>query len=215
MKSIVARLVCLLLVAGVAVGVVEGAGRRPQADPKLTKEERDKVIKAMMDSQTELLAMIENLTDEQWNFRPAPFKWTIGQTVEHIALGEGLLFAQVERALAAPVNPDWEAKTANKMRIIEGPMAGRQGRAAAPDPIQPIGKNMTRAEIMKLLKESRAKSLKFAQETNAPLKAHTTEHPFPIFGTLNAYQWLMYVPGHNLRHNKQVAEIKAHPNFPK
>ena len=57
--------------------------------------------------------MIENLTDEQWNFRPAPFKWTIGQTAEHIALGEGLLFQAVERALAAPANPDWETKTAN------------------------------------------------------------------------------------------------------
>ena len=211
MRKTLALLFCLSLLSS----LTPGAGLARGSDPKMTKEERDKVIKILLDSQKELMDMIENLTDEQWNFRPAPFKWTIGQTAEHIALGEGLLFQAVERALAAPANPDWETKTANKLQIIEGPMAGRSGRAKSPDPIQPIGKNMSRAEIMTLLKESRAKTLKFARETNADLKAHTLDHPFPIFGTLNAYQWLIYVPGHNLRHNKQIAEIKANPNFPK
>jgi len=209
MKKTSLILICLFVFTNFAF-----AGK-PAADAKMTEEERAKVVKSLLDSQKELMDMIVNLTDEQWNFRPAPFKWTVGQTAEHIALGEGLLFSQVERALAAPVNPDWEAKTAKKEGLILGPVAMRGGKAQAPDPIQPIGKNMTRAEIMKLLKEGREKSLKFAKETNAELKAHTTEHPFPVFGTLNAYQWLLYVPAHNSRHNKQVAEIKANPNFPK
>jgi hypothetical protein len=209
MKKTSLILICLFVFTNFAF-----AGK-PAADAKMTEEERAKVVKSLLDSQKELMDMIVNLTDEQWNFRPAPFKWTVGQTAEHIALGEGLLFSQVERALAAPVNPDWETKTAKKEGLILGPVAMRGGKAQAPDPIQPIGKNMTRAEIMKLLKEGREKSLKFAKETNAELKAHTTEHPFPVFGTLNAYQWLLYVPAHNSRHNKQVAEIKANPNFPK
>jgi hypothetical protein len=209
MKKTSLILICLFVFTNFAF-----AGK-PAADAKMTEEERAKVVKSLLDSQKELMDMIVNLTDEQWNFRPAPFKWTVGQTAEHIALGEGLLFSQVERALATPVNPDWEAKTAKKEGLILGPVAMRGGKAQAPDPIQPIGKNMTRAEIMKLLKEGREKSLKFARETNAELKAHTTEHPFPVFGTLNAYQWLLYVPAHNSRHNKQVAEIKANANFPK
>jgi hypothetical protein len=209
MKKTSLILICLFVFTNFAF-----AGK-PAADAKMTEEERAKVVKSLLDSQKELMDMIVNLTDEQWNFRPAPFKWTVGQTAEHIALGEGLLFSQVERALAAPVNPDWETKTAKKEGLILGPVAMRGGKAQAPDPIQPIGKNMTRAEIMKLLKEGREKSLKFARETNAELKAHTTEHPFPVFGTLNAYQWLLYVPAHNSRHNKQVAEIKANANFPK
>jgi hypothetical protein len=209
MKRVSLVLIYMLLLSNFAF-----AGK-PSADAKMTEEERAKVVKALLDTQKELMDMIANLTDEQWNFRPAPFKWTVGQTAEHIALGEGLLFAQVERALAAPVNPDWEAKTAKKENLILGPVAMRGGKAAAPEPMQPIGKNMSRAEIMKLLKEEREKCLKFAKETNADLKSHTTEHPFPVFGTLNAYQWLLYVPAHNSRHNKQVAEIKANANFPK
>jgi hypothetical protein len=47
-----------------------------------------------------------------------------------------------------------------------------------------------------------------------PLKEHTVDHPFPIFGTLNAYQWLIYIPLHNMRHDQQIAEVKASPGFP-
>ena len=36
-----------------------------------------------------------------------------------------------------------------------------------------------------------------------------------VFGTLNAYQWLIYIPLHNLRHEKQIAEVKATKGYPK
>jgi len=187
----------------------------PAGDGKMTPEERAKAIKMLHDSQNELLSYIEKLSDEQWNFRPALFKWTVGETAEHIALSEGLLFGAMERALAAPVNPDWETKTAGKDAILDNVLAARRGKAQAPEPIQPLKKKMSRAEIMTLLKEGRAKSLKFIETTDLPLKAHTLDHPFPIFGTLSAYQWFIYIPAHNLRHNKQIAEIMSNPAFPK
>jgi hypothetical protein len=46
------------------------------------------------------------------------------------------------------------------------------------------------------------------------LKQYTVEHPFPVFGTLNAYQWLIYVPLHTMRHDKQIAEVKATAGYP-
>jgi hypothetical protein len=185
-----------------------------KSDWKMTPEERDALIQSMLDSHKELLGVIEALTDAQWNFRAAPLEWTIGETAEHIALAERLLLALVARALAAPENPDWEAQTASKTAMIEGPLAKREGQMQAPDPIQPLKRGMTRAEIMTLLREGRERSLRFARETDADLKSHTVDHPFPVFGTLNGYQWLLYIPMHNLRHNKQVAAIKAHANFP-
>lgn len=209
MKTMLIIVVCVMLFASVAGAVT------PAGDGKLTPEERAKAIKALHDSQNELMAYIEKLSDQQWNFRPAPFKWTVGETVEHIALAEGLLFGAMERALAAPINPDWETKTANKEAILDNLLAGRKGRANAPEPIQPLKRKMTRVEIMTLLKDARAKTLVFTEQTDLPLKAHTLDHPFPVFGTLNAYQWLLYIPAHNLRHNKQIAEIISNPAFPK
>lgn len=205
-----------VLALGILIPTFASGFTQPTSgDGKLSAEERAKAIKMLHDSQIELLTYVEKLSDQQWNFRPAPFKWTVGETAEHIALSEGLLFGAVERALAAPVNPDWETKTANKEGILNNLLAGRQGRAQAPEPIQPFKKKMTRAEIMTLLKDGRAKTLKFAETTDLPLKAHTLDHPFPVFGTLSAYQWLLYIPAHNLRHNKQIAEIMSNPAFPK
>jgi hypothetical protein len=78
----------------------------------------------------------------------------------------------------------------------------------------PTGK-LSSVEVIARLKESRAKTIKFAEETQLPLKMHTLDHPFPVFGTLNAYQWLIYIPLHNIRHNLQIAEVKTDANFPK
>ena len=187
----------------------------PAGDGKLTPEEKAKAIKGLIDSQNEFLSYVEKLSDAQWNARPIPFKWTAGETAEHIALSEGLLFGAMERALAAPVNPDWETKTNGKEKILDNILAARMGKAQAPEPIQPLKRKMTRAEIMTMYKEGRAKTLKFIETTDQPLKAHTLDHPFPVFGTLNAYQWLLYIPAHNFRHNKQIAEVLNNPAFPK
>jgi len=211
MKSMLGIIVCTLLFFSLA----SAFSNSESGDGKLMPEERAKAIKMLHDSENEFLGYVEKLSDAQWNFRPAPFKWTVGETAEHIALAEGLLFGAVQRALASPVNPDWETKTAKKEGILDNVLAARQGKANAPEPIQPLKRKMSRSEIMTLFKESRAKSYKFIETTDVPLKAHTLDHPFPIFGTLNAYQWFLYIPSHNLRHNKQIAEIMSNPNFPK
>lgn len=211
MKGKVAALICTVLISGLAQArTLPGSG-----DGKLTPEERAKAIKMLLDSQNEFLSYVEKLSDAQWNARPIPFKWTVGETAEHIALAEGLLFTAMERALAAPINPDWETRSAGKEAVLDNVLAARKGKAQAPEPIQPLKRKMSRTEIMTLFKEGRAKTLKFIETTDQPLKAHTLDHPFPIFGTLNAYQWLLYIPAHNLRHNKQIAEVMSNPGFPK
>ncbi len=184
-----------------------------QTDPKMTAAERAKLIQWLNESQAETIAAVEKLSDAQWNWKAAPEKWSVAECVEHIMLAEGTLMAQAEKALAAPPNPDWAEKTKGKSEFIENVMVKRLGKAQAPEAIVPSGK-IPRAELMKRLREARAKTLKFAETTQLPLKAHTAEHPFPVFGTLNAYQWVIYIPLHNIRHNQQIAEVKAQPNFP-
>lgn len=178
----------------------------------MSTQERDKALKLLLDSQQETLNALKGLSDAQWNYKPAPEKWSVGEVAEHIWLAEGLLFAAVERALAAAENPNWEEQTKGKNERLEQLLLNRNGKAQAPEQIKPTGK--TRAEILKGLEEARAKTLKFTKETTLALKSHTQEHPFKIFGTLNAYQWLIYIPLHNLRHNQQIVEVKASAGFP-
>src|SRR4030095_7182041 len=165
------------------------------------------------DSRQETLDAVAGLSDAQWAFKAAPDKWSVGETVEHIWLAEGLLFASVEKALAAAPNPDWETKTKGKNEFLERALTNRTRPVETPEQIVPAGR-LPRAEIISRFQEARARTLKFAEQTDLPLKLHTFEHPFPIFNTLNAYQWLIYIPLHNLRHNKQIEEVKSDPKFP-
>jgi hypothetical protein len=185
----------------------------PKGSPTMSKEDRAKVLKLLHDSHKETLEAIKDLSDAQWNYKPAPDKWSVGEIAEHIWLAEGLLFGAMETALKAPENPNWEEQTKGKNERVVQILTNRTGKAQAPETIKPTGK--TRAEIMKGLAEVRAKSVQFAETTQAALNAHTLNHPFPVFGTLSAYQWLIYIPAHNLRHNQQIAEVKASPSFPK
>jgi hypothetical protein len=184
------------------------------ADPHMTADERAQVLQWLQESRAEFLAAIDGVTAEQWKWKPTPERWSVGETAEHIVLAEGMLFGNVQKAVAAPVNPDWEEKTKGKTEFIERVLAPRLGKAKAPEAIVPSG-NMTQAEVRERFEAQRAGIVKFAADTQIALKEHTVDHPFPVFGTLNAYQWLIYLPLHTERHDKQIAEVKATDGYPK
>jgi hypothetical protein len=184
------------------------------AEPVLTQQERDHAIQLLRDSEAEFLNLTSGLSESQWTYKPAPDRWSVGETAEHIVMAEGLLCSKLEEAMANPSNPEWEAKTAGKTEFIERVMPDRSHKAQAPESIQPHDK-WTQAETIARYKEVRAQTLKFITDTDAALKSHTSEHPAAVFGTLNAYQWLIYIPLHNVRHNQQIAEVKNSSGFPK
>jgi hypothetical protein len=188
--------------------------RLAAADAHMTKEEHMKVVNWLEESRREFLAAIDGLSEEQWKWKPAPERWSVGETAEHIVLAEALLFASVKKAMASPPNPDWEAKTKGKTEFIERVMAPRLGKAQAPESVVPGG-HMTAAQVRERFESQRVEIAKFASESTEALKEHTTDHPFPVFSTLNAYQWLIYLPLHTMRHDKQIAEVKATAGYPK
>jgi len=183
------------------------------ADTHMTPEERTKVLTYLEESRKEFLAAIDGVSEEQWKWKPAPERWSVGETAEHIVLAEALLFANVQKAIASPPNPAWEEKTKGKTEFIERVMAPRLGKATAPEPIVPSGK-MTQTQVRETFLKQRDEIEKFAKDTQVALKEYTVDHPFPVFGTLNAFQWLIYAPLHTERHDKQIAEVKATAGYP-
>ena len=183
------------------------------ASPSMTAKERAHIVQLLHHSQDEYLAYIEDVTEAQWNWKAALDRWSVGQTAEHIVLAEVALFAAAQQAIQNSGDRGWETGTAGKTELLERVMVDRSRKAVSPERLKPQG--LAKAEAVRQFKEVRAHTIRFADETQIPLKQHTAEHPFPIFKTLNAYQWLVYIPLHNLRHNQQIAEIKAAPGYPR
>ena len=182
-------------------------------DARMTDDERAGMVRLLQATRTDFLAAVEPVTDAQWDFRPGADRWSIGLIAEHLGLVERGLFSRVERALEGAANADWQSATAGKDELIETMLRDRGTPRNAPEAVVPTGA-VGREAALRIYRERRARSLAFAESTTDSLRAHTLEHHRPVFGTLNAYQWLLYIPLHNQRHLQQIAEIKAASGYP-
>ncbi len=183
------------------------------ADASITKQDRDQAIQLMASSQQSYFDALKDVTEAQWKWKPTAERWSVGECAEHIALAEALLFAKVTEAVNSPANAAWEEKTKSKLQLLSSVMPNRLGKAKSPLEIEPKG-NLTKAEVLAIFEKGRAITDKFIAETEVAWKEHTAEHPFPIFNTLNAQQWYLYIPWHTQRHLKQIAEVKATSGYP-
>jgi hypothetical protein len=173
--------------------------------PGLTAEERADVLRLLHDSEDQFLKLTSELTDAQWTCQAAPGRWSVLQTAEHLVLGEAAMLGMIEQALAAPPNPDWVEQHARKTTFLGRVLPDRSRKAVAPASLEPHH-HWTRYETVSRYREVRARTRKFVEEVDRPIKTHSAEHPFPVFNMLNAYHWLLYIPLHNVRHNQQIAE---------
>jgi uncharacterized damage-inducible protein DinB len=180
------------------------------ADPKMTKAERAELIELLNKSEKEFLQAVEDLSEQQWSFKPGPDRWSVAECAEHIVLAEALLFETATTSLTAAADDKWE-ETLRKTDVLRRALPNRSTKVDAPAAIKPR-QAMTRQQLMARFKEQRARALTYVQETEAPLKAHTAANPF--FGPLNAHQWLLYIPLHHLRHNLQIVEVKSSSSYP-
>jgi hypothetical protein len=83
----------------------------------LTKEERDRAVDYLKQTQKEFLAAIEGLSDAQWKFKSAPDRWSIAEVAEHIAVTEDTIWQLVSgKIMKSPAAPENARKRRGKMR---------------------------------------------------------------------------------------------------
>lgn len=210
-KKMYAALMCAFLSLSATAQSPNGVGN---GNAQLTSQERTLLVDLLERSAKEFLESVEHLNDAQWSFKPGPDRWSVAEVAEHLQRAETALFAAARNVEAEAPASDWEARTRGKTELLQRALLNREAKVQAPEILVPRH-DLTRAEIMAGFKKARAETLKFARETNAPLKMYVRDHPFPMFGALNAYQWVLYIPLHTLRHNGQIAEVKASAGFPR
>src|ERR1019366_1577814 len=132
MKSTIAMALFLALLATAQDSKETKKAPEPQS-PEMTDQDRARVRLLLQTSEKEFLDAVEKLTDEQWNFKPAPVngreRWSIAECAQHIVLAEGAIFSQVQAAMAAPAVPDWEAKTDKKTLLLMKTLPDRSHQA--------------------------------------------------------------------------------------
>jgi uncharacterized damage-inducible protein DinB len=178
----------------------------------LTASDRDRAMQYLESTKQAVLDATAGLSEAQWNFKPAPDRWSVAEVVEHIAAAEdflmGMVTSQVMKASARPAGDD--VKAIDDMVVAKVP--DRSHKAQAPEPLKPTNRFGSPQASLKHFTDARAQTEVFLK-THDDLRDHAIDSP--MGKKLDGYEWVLFVAGHSERHTKQINEVKADPNFPK
>jgi DinB family protein len=186
----------------------------PGVGQSLPQKEREQGVAELEGSRKAFLDATSGLSEAQWNFKPAPDRWSIAECAEHIGVTETFILNLItEQTLKGPAEPEKRALVQGKDSSLMTMVVDRTAKFKAPESIQPTRRWTTSGEITKNVLESRARTIEFVSTTQEDLRDHFMDHP--VFKTLDTYQWILLTSGHMRRHTAQILEVKADPNFPK
>src|SRR5213080_1282681 len=200
-KSLGGMLFALLMMAGATAASAQ----------EVTQAEKDKALQYLETTKKNVLEATKGLSEAQWNFKPAPDRWSVAQVMEHIAAAEDFLRTLAkEKVMLAPAGEAGrDVKKTDEVVLAMVP--DRTNKAQAPEPLLPTNRFGSPEGSVKHFVESRTTTEDFLKST-AGMRDHVMESPM---GKLDAYEFVLLVAAHSERHTKQINEVKADPNFPK
>jgi hypothetical protein len=137
-----------------------------------------------------------------------PAIWSPAQVLEHLHRVESgiarLIAHSVERAKVDGLEPEREVGSVlgslDSLRVMD-----RTRRISAPDPVMPRGE-MTASQAEAALRDSRQALVSALHETDGLALGQITR-THPTLGTLNLYQWVLFVGQHEARHACQLQDL--------
>jgi hypothetical protein len=200
-KSLAGVLVALFLMAVPAAAPAQ----------EVTQAEKDRALQYLETTKRNVLEATKGLSEAQWNFKPAPERWSVAQVMEHIAAAEDFIRGLVkEKVMVAPAGEAGrDLKKADDAVLAMVP--DRTNKVQAPEPLVPTNRFGSPEGSIKHFVESRAATEVFLKAATG-LRDHVSDSPM---GKLDGYEFVLLIAAHSERHTKQINEVKTDPNFPK
>ena len=184
----------------------------PLVAAPITQADRDKLIQDLEHSRQMFLSAIADVkTEAQWNYKPAPDRWSVGECAAHIIAAEDYFRTNIADALKSPPLPAEQQSNAGDA-IISSMIRNRTQKYTAPGPLEPAGKVQPKGESIAAFEATRAKTLEYVRTTADALREHGSGTPPQV---MSAYQMVLMLSGHTERHTAQLLEVKASPGYPK
>jgi hypothetical protein len=140
--------------------------------------------------------------------RPAPDRWSAAEVIGHLTIVEGritqVLRVSITAAREAGLGPDPETSpivpTVDVDRVLD-----RSRPVTASAGSQPPA-DLRRDDVWATLEERRTDLRRLIHEVDG-LALELVTASNPVLGSLNAYQWLVFIGAHERRHAAQIEEI--------
>ncbi len=199
MKKLIAPFVALLLFG---FGITSD---------KLTDEERKKAVMTLTQTHENLVNSLEGLSEAQLNFKSSQESWSIANCVEHIAISENAFAEMLQGTMSATPDESMKANVVMSDEEVYAMISSREKKVKTSEPFEPSGKFGTHEETLEAFTAKRSKHIEYLSTTEDDFRNHYKEMPF---GTIDAYQMVLFMAGHTERHTQQIEEIKSQEDFP-
>jgi len=182
------------------------------ADTELTSDERKMAVEKLTQTQDHMLKVMKGLSPAQLNYKADPNSWSVAECAEHIAISESLIWGMVDGALKQPADPSKRGEVKMKDDQIFNMITDRSSKIKTQEPFEPKNKFTSAEGSIKEFKEKRAAHINYVKTTKDDLRDRYAQLKF---GTIDAYQAILFMAGHTERHVKQMEEVIASAGFPK
>ena len=166
------------------------------------------VFTALDDTRDSLRRAIAGIPAEKHAIRPSHDRWSVAEVIEHL----GIVETRIATLLSEKIGAAREAGLAAETEVTPvAPMLDIKGVIDRSKPITASEASQPRAGLstddgLKVLSDRRA-ALREAVTAADGLALGSVEIPHARLGTLNVYQWLIFLAGHEARHTEQIREV--------
>ncbi len=161
-----------------------------------------------------------SLTDEQFNWKPNPKKWSVGQCVEHLHITGSLVLPRLENAIhkAESKNKPPSSKPL-KAGFFERWFLRMSGEGGKPVPAPPLYKpdrsELDRDEILRKFEQLQMEASELVRRSSGlRLDKLKVASPYTRFLRLSVAMWFELMASHQKRHFAQADRVLDHPEFP-
>src|SRR5438093_12548362 len=138
----------------------------------LTQGDRERSVKYLQQTRDGVVAATKGLSEAQMKFKPAPDRWSVAETLEHIALAEDYIFGNVTANIMKAPAGAADRDTPKLDAMILAAVPDRSQKRQAPGPLVPTNR-WTPADTLAHFEKSRANTIQFLQSTQ-DLREHVS-----------------------------------------
>ena len=170
----------------------------------------EELVDALDSRRAELTCAVNEVPTSARNRRPSEDRWSVAEVLEHLALVEEniaqrikqLVTEQRANGLGAERDSTSVAQTFDSAFMLD-----RTRKRVAREAVQPRT-GIDAAAAWTHLEHARQVTKDTLRELNG-MSLSEVSAPHPALGSLNGYQWFLFLAAHEARHTAQIREIMA------
>lgn len=188
-----------------------------------TEDDHQLIISELNRTTNELRIELENVTNDQWNFREDPTRWSIAEIMEHLEMQNQLHFREISVISNAPYYLKFRSITEGKDTFFSN-YSTDTTRSKAKWFLEPSGKFCSQRDGEAAFYKVRGELTQLIEQTDVDFRKQFTFRVsmegkdianIKIGQVRDLHQLLLTGIAHTDRHLHQIRKIKQHRDYPK